>query len=39
MKIKMYAILDKAKAHTEDIKGLSLAVVIYTTVQVCRLLR
>jgi hypothetical protein len=31
MKMKMYAILDKAKLHTENIKGLILAAVIYTT--------
>jgi hypothetical protein len=37
-KVKMYAILGKAKPHTENIKGLNLAVVIYTTVQVSRLL-
>jgi hypothetical protein len=35
MKIKMYATLDKAKPHTENIKGLNLAAIIYTTVQVC----
>jgi hypothetical protein len=34
MKMKMYVILDKAKPHTESIKGLNLAAVIYTTVQV-----
>jgi hypothetical protein len=32
-------ILDKAKPHTENIKGLNLAAVIYTTVQVSRLLQ
>jgi hypothetical protein len=31
--------LDKAKPHTENIKGLNLAAVIYTTVQVSRLLQ
>jgi hypothetical protein len=31
--------LDKAKPHTDNIKGLNLAAVIYTTVQVSRLLR
>jgi hypothetical protein len=31
--------LDNAKPHTENIKGLNLAVVIYMTVQVSRLLR
>jgi hypothetical protein len=30
----MYAILDKAKPHSENIKGFNLAAVIYTTVQV-----
>jgi hypothetical protein len=39
MKIKMYVILDNAKPHTEIIKDLNLAAVIYTTVQVCSLLR
>jgi hypothetical protein len=39
MKMKMYVILDKTKPHTENIKGLNLAAVIYTTVQVSRLLR
>jgi hypothetical protein len=28
--MKMYVILDKAKPHTENIKGLNLAAVIYT---------
>jgi hypothetical protein len=27
MKMKMYVILDKAKLHTENIKGLDLAAV------------
>jgi hypothetical protein len=37
MKMKMYAILDKAKRYTENIKGLNLtAVVIYTAVRVSR---
>jgi hypothetical protein len=31
--------LDKEKPHTENIKGLNLVAVIYTTVQVYRLLR
>jgi hypothetical protein len=35
---KLHAILDKAKPHTENIKGLNLAAVIYMTVQVSRLL-
>jgi hypothetical protein len=39
MKMKMYAILDKAKPHTENINDLNLAAVIYTTVQESRLLR
>jgi hypothetical protein len=39
MKMKMYVILDKAKPHTENIKGLNLAAVIYTTVQVSRLVQ
>jgi hypothetical protein len=39
IKMKMYVILDKAKPHTENIKGLNFAAVIYTTVQVPRLLR
>jgi hypothetical protein len=38
MKMKMYAILDKVKPHTENIKGLNLAAVIYTMVQVSILL-
>jgi hypothetical protein len=39
MKMKMYVMLDKAKPHTENIEGLSFAAVIYTTVQVSRLLQ
>jgi hypothetical protein len=39
MKTKMYAILDKLKPNIENINDLSLAAVIYTTVQVSRLLR
>jgi hypothetical protein len=35
----MYAILDNAKPHRKNIKGLNLVAVIYTTVQVSRLLR
>jgi hypothetical protein len=31
--------LDKAKPHTENIKGLNLAAVMFTTVHVSRLLR
>jgi hypothetical protein len=38
MKMKMYAILEKRKPDTGNTKGLSLAAVIYTTVQVSRLL-
>jgi hypothetical protein len=34
----MYAILDKAKSHTENIRGLNLAAVICTTVKVFRLM-
>jgi hypothetical protein len=33
MKIKMFAILDKAKPNTENIRGLNLAAVKCTTVQ------
>jgi hypothetical protein len=39
MKMKMYAILDKAKPQTENIKRLNMGAAIYTTVQVSRLLR
>jgi hypothetical protein len=35
----MYVILDKEKPHKENIKGLNLAAVIYTTVEVSRLLQ
>jgi hypothetical protein len=34
MKMKMYAILDKAKPHTQNISGLNLAAVTCTAVQV-----
>jgi hypothetical protein len=34
MKIKMYAILDKAKVHIENLRGLNLAAVTCTTVKV-----
>jgi hypothetical protein len=34
MKTKMYAILDKAKPHTENIRGLNLEAVTCMTVQV-----
>jgi hypothetical protein len=37
MKMKMYAILDKAKTDTENIRGLNLAAVMCTTVQVSTL--
>jgi hypothetical protein len=37
MKIKIFVTLDKAKPHTENIRGLNLAVVMCTTVQVSRL--
>jgi hypothetical protein len=33
MKMKMYAILVKVKLHTENIRGLNLAVVTCTTIQ------
>jgi hypothetical protein len=33
MKMKIYVILDKAKPHTENIKGINLVAVIYTSVQ------
>jgi hypothetical protein len=36
--MKTYAMFDMAKPHTENIKGLNLAAVIYMTVQVSRLL-
>jgi hypothetical protein len=39
MKMKMYVILDKAKPHTENTKGLNLAALIYMSVQVSRNLR
>jgi hypothetical protein len=32
MKMKMYVILDKENPHSENIKGLNVAAVIYTTV-------
>jgi hypothetical protein len=34
MKMKMYAILDKVKPHTENIRGLNFAAVTCTTIQV-----
>jgi hypothetical protein len=37
MKIKMFAILVKAKPDTESTRGLNLVAVSHTTVQVTRL--
>jgi hypothetical protein len=37
MKKKMFVTLDKAKPDTENIRGLNLAAVMCTTVQVSRL--
>jgi hypothetical protein len=37
MKTKMFAILDKAKPDAGNTKGLNLAAVMFTTVQVSRL--
>jgi hypothetical protein len=37
--MKTYTILDKTKPNTENIKDLTLAAVIYTTVQVSRLIQ
>jgi hypothetical protein len=37
MKMKMVATLDKVKPDTENIRGLNLAAVMCTTIQVCRL--
>jgi hypothetical protein len=39
MKMEMYEILYKVKPHTENIEGLNLVAVIYTTDQVSKLLR
>jgi hypothetical protein len=36
MKMKMFATLDKARPHTENIRGSNLAAVMYTTVQVSK---
>jgi hypothetical protein len=36
MKMKMFATLDKARPHTENIRGLNLAAVMCTTVQVSK---
>jgi hypothetical protein len=38
MKMKMFVILDRARPDTENIRGLNLAAVMCTTVQVSRLL-
>jgi hypothetical protein len=38
MKMKMFATLDKANLDTRNIRGLNLAAVKHTTVQVTRLL-
>jgi hypothetical protein len=37
MKMKMFVLLDKARPHTENIRGLNLAAVMCTTVQVSKL--
>jgi hypothetical protein len=37
IKMKMFATLDKARPDTENIRGLNLAAVMCTTVQVSRL--
>jgi hypothetical protein len=37
IKMKMFATLDKEKPDTENIRGLNLAAVMCTTVQVSRL--
>jgi hypothetical protein len=34
MNVNIYAILDKAKPHTENIRGFNFAAVIYTTIRV-----
>jgi hypothetical protein len=36
MKIKMFATLDKARPHTENIRGSNLAAVMCTTAQVSK---
>jgi hypothetical protein len=36
MKIKMFVTLYKARPHTENIRGLNLAAVMCTTVQVSK---
>jgi hypothetical protein len=38
MKMQMFAILDKANRYTGNIRGLNLAAVNHTNVQVTRLL-
>jgi hypothetical protein len=37
MKMKMFAVLDKAKPNTGNTRGLNLAAVMFPTVQVSRL--
>jgi hypothetical protein len=37
MKMKMFATLDRARPHIENIRGLNSAVVMCTTVQVYKL--
>jgi hypothetical protein len=36
MKMRMFVILDKARPHTENIRGSNLAAVMCTTVQVSK---
>jgi hypothetical protein len=36
MKIKMFVTLDRVRPHTENIRGLNLAAVTCTTVQVSK---
>jgi hypothetical protein len=36
MKMKMFATLDKARPHTENIRGSNLAAVMCTTVEVSK---
>jgi hypothetical protein len=36
MKMKMFAILDKARPNTENIRGSNLAAIMCTTVQVSK---
>jgi hypothetical protein len=37
MRLNMFAVQDKAKSHTENIRGLNLAAVKLTAVQVTKL--